>query len=347
MGTVGRKSDAIGVYLTGAASEGAAQSDPAACLGGFRSSSLAVLRGAFVDGTPANVYVERATGDNTGIGLLAASGPDEVTWTPPDGTTSTAVEIPNGESRVVGDGDDYLVLTRTSASPMYGDGTIRVLDVFNDAMGFDDVEDAERQAGSVKYRAMMLRAIGLGVIDLWAYVTPLGSACDTDVARLGASGSGTITTTDDTDDWDDDDGYGRSGFAQVRESDGTLREIVYYSARVGGTLTVPAAGRGLLGTSAGAGDVSDTVTPVPGVRVALERAGGTGAVQVIASDTTAPTGLSWTTALDAADAMDDGAYLAVIGSGRNVGLWVERTVVAGSVASPRRPVKVTIGFTAA
>jgi hypothetical protein len=125
---------------------------------------------------------------------------------------------------------------------------------------------------------------------LIAYIGTLGTQRVSAGGQLGASGSGTITISRrflrlaDT------------GFCHVKTSGGSTREIVYYSSRTGTVLTVPTAGRGLLGTSRrgrcehrharrGAGD--------PHRQGSACRSSTTGNAQTIANEGTAPSGITW------------------------------------------------------
>ena len=93
------------------------------------------------------------------------------------------------------------------------------------------------------------------------------------------SGSGTITTATASGfaDWPS------QGWARIKTSGGTLREIVYYTSRTATSLTVPSAGRARLGSSAAAGSATDTVDAVPGLRIGLEALGSEGTIQTVAS----------------------------------------------------------------
>lgn len=85
------------------------------------------------------------------------------------------------------------------------------------------------------------------------------AAITTDDGQLGDSGAGTISTTGDFD--AAGDVWPASGYAQVLNSSGALRETIYYSSRTSTALTVDANGRAQLGTSADAGESDDTVVP--------------------------------------------------------------------------------------
>ena len=163
--------------------------------------------------------------------------------------------------------------------------------------------------------------------SLKAYLATLGTQRTSDSAQLGAAGSGTITTTGSFSDWTE------TGFCRITQSGGTLREIVYYSSRTATSLTVPAAGRGLLGTSAGAGGATDLLDAVPGIRIGKEAPTGSstaGNAHTIANENTAPTGITWNTGITSASGVDIGNLAA----GAIYFLWIHRAITVGHIAAP-------------
>ena len=200
---------------------------------------------------------------------------------------------------------------------MYGNTLIKVTDLYDQLWGFDDVTDAKRTAGDDYYRGAMLRNTSTAdpaeYIKIW--IGTLATQATTDTTQLGGSGSGTIATTGSFADWS------ASGYAHVRNSGGTTQEIVFYTSRTSTVLTVPAAGRALLGTSATAGGATDTVDEVPGIRIALENV-GSNKIQTIADEFTSPTGRTWSTAITAAT----GLAITSLARETNYGLWVHRQI---------------------
>jgi hypothetical protein len=164
------------------------------------------------------------------------------------------------------------------------------------------------------------------VAGVTAYVGLLGTTQVSNGGQLGASGSGTITTTGTFADWP------ASGFCHVKSNVPATREIVYYSSRTNTQLTVPSAGRGQLGTTAAAGAATDTVEAVPGIRLAKEApsAQPSGNFQTIANENSAPTGVTWSTGTTKAT----GVVVGDLAASNQYGLWVHRAVVAGAVAEP-------------
>lgn len=334
MADVQTRADQVRVYLTGAANDGGTQADANAALGAYRSSteleSLAAVVTNEIDGLTVD-FVAGANG--TGAGTLTAASANTVTWTPPGGSAGSAVTITNGQSKVVeGGGADgpkkYIRISRSSGADLTGAATVTLSDVMNNAVGLDNVPSAEATAGDDEYRCVCFRNehATMPATLLKVYIVTLGTQRTSDAAQLAASGADTIETTGSFADWP------TSGYAHVKTSAGATREIVYYASRTDTVLTVPAAGRGLLGTSAAAGAADDTVDAVPGIRIAKEAPTGsttTGYAQTIADEDSAPTGRTWNTGLTGATGVDIGTLVA---AGGLQFLWVHRQIPAGATA---------------
>lgn len=263
------RADALRLYLTGAATNGGYQSDSDLALGHYRSSVEAEFLGVAADGLAANLTIEYASGGNgTGTGALACTGDNTLTWTPPGGTVGPAVTIASGETKIIeGENpDQFLRVTRTSAVALTGTASVTLTDVFNNVVGMDNVAGGEALTGATALRALCLRNLsGSDVLSVRAALGTLATQRVSGAVQLAASGAGAIQlTTGNFDDWPD------TGWCLVRTAGGAVREAVYYTARTSTELTVPAAGRGLLGTSATAGEATDTLDAIPGYRVAFE-----------------------------------------------------------------------------
>src|SRR5207253_209091 len=120
--------DSIGVYRSGVAADGDAQSDPNASFGNHRAGTEVVELGVTRTSAISNVTINFVAGANgTGNGTLTASGDDELKWTPPGGTQGAAVTILNGETKILeggaGEPSKYIKVTRTSASNLSGTET--------------------------------------------------------------------------------------------------------------------------------------------------------------------------------------------------------------------------------
>jgi len=320
------RADSLRIYLTGAASDGGTQADPNASLGHYRAATELEGLSDVITSPIANITVDYIAGDNgTGTGSLTASSSDELQWTPPapNDTQGDPVEILDGESKILEGGaadgaNQYIRVTRTSATALTGTASIAIDDPLNRL--WDNVTSAEASAGDAEYRALMLKNESADVVgSLKVYLATLGTQAASDVAQLASSGSGTISTGDDLSDWPE------SGFVRITTSGATLREICYYSSRTATDLTVPTAGRGLLGTSAAAGAADDTLDAVPGIRIAKE-APSSSHIQTIANESAAPTGVTFNTGIVAGTGLSIGD----LNPGDMYGLWIHRAIPAGA-----------------
>lgn len=336
------RADSIRLYFSGAASNGGAQAAADACLGNYRSSTLAVFHDAVITNPIANVTVDHVSGANAeGSGTITALTVNTLAWTPPGGAQGPAVTIANGETKILegsGQPGQFVRVTRTSATDLTGAATLALTYKYNDVTGFDDVSSAEAAAGDNEYRALFLFNESVSQVkNVKVYLNLLGTSQVSGAAQLGASGAGSITLSVGTfDDWPD------SGFCRVETSGGTLREIVYYSSRTSTTLTVPSVGRGVLGTAAAAGGATDVVMAVPGIRVASE-APVSNAIQTIADENTAPTGVTWSTAVAKATGVNVGDMAAAA----IYGIWIQRVVTVGAVSEAEVLQNLAIAFDAA
>jgi len=340
--------DSIRMYLTGAASDGAAQADSDLSLGKYRSSSEVTHLGATVTNPIANVTVAFASGSNgPGAGTLTASGVNELKWTPPGGTIGAGVTIANGETKILegGGGETwkFIRVSRTSVDDLAGTATVTLAETFNNVIGFDNVSSAEQAAGDVEYRCFCLKNESASEAkNIVAWIGQLGTQRVSGTAQLGAAGAGTITiAAGDFSDWPS------SGFCRIETSAGVLREIVYYSSRTSTSLTVPAAGREQLGTSAAAGAATDKIYAIPGIRIGLDapdaQPDGTFVDNTGAGEGAAPGGVTFSSAITQAT----GIAVGDLAAGYIYGIWIERTVVAGATAEAANLKKIELGFDAA
>jgi len=333
--------DALRFYLSGASSHEGAQTDPDAAIGNYRGTTEWTVLSQSVASAIANVTIAHVAGANgEGAGTLTASGASELKWTPPGGTLGAGVTIANGETKILEGGTDtdkYVRVTRTSAAALSGTATVTLTDTLNNAVGLDDVSSAEAAAGDDEQRGLYVKnesTVAVTLVKAW--VKTIGTQRVSAGSQLGASGAGTLAVTAGTlADWDG--GSDTGGFCRIEESDGTLREIVYYSSRTATELTVPAAGRELLGTSAAAGAAADLVYCVPGIRLSFETPSHatTGYIENCATESAIPTagGIAWSTAISAATA---GCSLATLAAGNHHGLRIRRAIPAGMVGSAER-----------
>lgn len=327
MATAYTKADALGLYFSGASLAGGAQSRDALCLGGYRSSTEVKRRGFIVRGGGLNVLrIDWISGSNaSGDGLLKGNGSSGVAWQSSAQASITPITIANGETKLVESASTVqcIRVTRMSSNSLRGLLQVAVVPVFNDLLGFDNISSADATAGKANYRAGFIRNhSGSTVTGIKVWIKTLGTQRVSGTAQLGASGSGTIetATANGFADWP------TSGWCHIKNA-GTTREIVYYTSRTSTSLTVPSAGRARLGTSAGAGAATDTIDAVPGIRVGLE-APSSNAIQTIASETTAPTGITWNAQTTSAA----GLSIASLAASADYGLWIHRDTPAGLYA---------------
>ncbi len=322
------RADSLRLYLTGAAADGGDQSDPAASLGNFRSNA-AETHFTYTQSNPiSNVVIEFISGAHAeGNGTLIAVGDDSLAWTAPGGVQGAAVTIADGETKLLESfaaPGKYLVVSRISADPLSGVATVSLSIIYNNATGFDNVSAAEASAGDVTYRALMIRNNSeIEVNNLIVSLVSIGTSRISAAAHLPASGAGSIDlSAGDYSDWPD------SGFCRIEDVAGELREIVYYASRTDAALTVPTAGRGLLGTAEQLGDSSDLLHAVPGSRFAVEPPAADSAISSIGDESVQPLDLIWSTAITKAAGLEIGT----LAPGAAYGIWIERVVVANSTS---------------
>lgn len=336
------RADSIRFYLTGATSQGGAQTDPNLSLGGYRSGSQVTLMGFSIANAISNISIDDVSaGNSVGEASLTASGVDTIQYTAPGGSIGAAVEILNGETKIIEDANDpsaFVRVTRTSADDLTGTATLTLVNAFNNVIGFDDVTDTELTAGHIDYRCICMKNVSDSVVkNLKVFIGLLGSQVDSDTAQLGASGAGTLAPTSTN-----FVGWPDSGFCRIEDQSGTLKEIVYYGARSTTELTVDADGRAQFGTSETTGASTDVLYPIPSIRIA-EELPSSNQVQTIADEVTVPTGLTFVAPITAANAIDFGD----LDPDEEIMLWLERNVVAGGSSSPSVRNLIEVTFSAA
>lgn len=327
--------NALQAHLSGAASDGAYQANPDTSLGGYASS--VEVPGLVPSGSFTGVtidYVASYNDETAGPGTLSAPTTTSLTWTRPGGATpGPAVTISPGIQIMLEDGEDasaYILVTPSVSSVSVGSSNIDLSAPLNSVIGFPDATPAETTSGKVSYRCIFVKNSSVApLLNLYAYIGMLGTAAVSNASQLGASGAGTVGGAPTAfADWP------ASGFCRIETSGGTLREIVYYESRTDAALNIFAGagahsnGRGVLGTSASAGQNNDVCYPVPGIRIAGETPGTGNVVQLIASETTAPSGRTWKTGINPAG----GVNIGTVNSNAEYAIWIEQTIVAKSVA---------------
>lgn len=337
MSDVHTRGDALHVYLSGAASDGGSQPTPDLSLGAYRSSTESQPLGIICTSLPANLTVDFASGENgAGAGTLTVKGVSSIAYTPPGGTEGDTVTIANGETKVCEGGgtagkNKFIRVTRTSAADITGGpATVTLAVIYNSLVAMDNITGAEQATGKTAYRAVFVKnvsAIAMPILNVW--LKDLGAVTHATVNASGYAASGAVnivrkTGSFSTDAWPD------SGFV---ENDDT-GEVMYYASRTATALAVAASGRDVWTDVGGgaAGDENDVLTPIAGIRIAKEAPNvqPDGYVQTIASEYTAPTGLTWKHghADDDADRIQVGSLTA----GYIYAVWVARKIIAGATA---------------
>lgn len=174
------RADSLRVYLTGAASDGAAQTDPDLSLGGYRSATEAIGLGVIAGAQIRPLRVDHASAANgVGTGTIRVSDANTITWTPPGSTVGAGVTISNGQSKIVEGSSPYsfVRVTRVSADNLADIMDLTLVDSMNNAIGGDNVTSAEATAGVTNYRGVMLyneSAFYVDSIKVWVVAPASG-----------------------------------------------------------------------------------------------------------------------------------------------------------------------------
>jgi len=183
MATVDTGVDALQAFLTG----GASNDDPTASLGGAIStltrarqlgmgwlvaSGSSPIPGVRID------YVFGACGG--GEATLEASAADEtLTFTAPGDTAGTAVEIAEGESKIIPSGTSGKAIRvyREADLRFSGTVTLSLVKSMNGLLGMADLTSAQRSAGRTTYRAFGFSVPGTSdVTELKLWLPPVTGA---------------------------------------------------------------------------------------------------------------------------------------------------------------------------
>lgn len=331
-------------WYTGAASNGAAQSSQSASLGGYRSSTEAERVGTLYQSGIAGLSVDMASRDNMAgpFGVLKADpGTGTLSYRLGGNAAGASVAIANGETKTVkaNNAAAWLRVTRNSATNLSGECVIRFHDQFTNVFAMSDAAEAQSAAGGSRYRAVGC-VFGVDADNIKFWNGTLATQAVSSSAQLSGAGAGTIGgATDCFIDWP------QQGWACVR-SGLTVKEVAYYSSRTDSVLTVPALGRGRLNTSATAGAATDTVDAIGPYRLAWETAvpATGGAVQTIANESSAPTGVSWSAGMTAATGVGPGGVML---NGTQGALWLHRELPAGVSGFSRHECRIQYSFTIA
>lgn len=157
------RADALGIYLTGAASDGGEQRDPAASLGGYRAGwEVKGLSAIAIRNIPALVIENTTPANGEGTGQITINGDGDLVFTPPGGAAGDPVTIAAGERKFL-EGADNAKGIRVFRSPDFAFSGIMEMqfrEPMNGVLSMEDVPDAERIAGEQYYRAFAIYAHG-------------------------------------------------------------------------------------------------------------------------------------------------------------------------------------------
>lgn len=308
MATARTKSDSLGFY----------HSDPAG-LGGIRAD-LELRTMDFIVSNPIGPVIVQYVTSKSGPGTatIRAASTSTLAYTAPGDTEGTAVSVPANTAVLLESG------TAGKACRVYRDsvysaddlGGVMSLDLMRQYNNVIAGDNATESAGNWYGCYYICNHSAASITGVSLSPAVLGTQRTSDSAQLSGSGAGTITTTGSLSDWP------TSGWCHVRTSGGTTKEVVYYTSRTSTSLTVPAAGRGLLGTSATAGSGTDTITGVSPIRIWAETPAA-GAVQTIADHSTAPSGASWSFS----------ESVGTLAAGEERAVWVHRHLPAGATVN--------------
>lgn len=219
----------------------------------------------------------------------------------PPGTTTQVLEAKGNPTQFL----------RVTATPPFPPGHSKI--ILTEPQGFADTLSADAITGLNQYRSTVLQNVSAGpVTNISRSLTALGTSQVSDVAWLSASAvAGHLRTSGSFVTWP------TSGWCRIDLSDGTLREIIYYSSRTATVLTV--ASRERFRTVATEGLSTDVLNAIPGVVIGLDING----VQDNGSTVPLlPTNVVWfSKTLSIPD-------LAV---GKQIGLWIWQEIPAGAI----------------
>lgn len=157
------QADALGLYLSG----GLTNADPAQSLGGAMSAFEWRGMGAVISSTIPAIIIEAISPENgEGAATIAITGASLV-YTPPDGLAGGAVSIAEG-ARAVLTGTDtskWVRVYRETGGTFSGEMSLTLVYAMNGVVAMTDADDAERQAGSTRYRCIILKAHGTEDVD--------------------------------------------------------------------------------------------------------------------------------------------------------------------------------------
>lgn len=325
MASLGTYGDSLRICWTGERG-GADAYDPAASIGGERLGETVHVK-AIID-NPIPPIRLRGFGalTATGTGYLTSVDADSLSYSAPGDDYGAAVTIANGETALLvsADGESTLRVERVSADDLGGTATLTVIPQTGGALGMSNITRTQMNAGEDYYRALMLHNAGtVQITNLKLWVNPLSSAFATDVQQLPSSVSAGVSYQIETGTANAFADWPSAGWANIYDTTGgTVREVVYYYARTSVRLYVTGVdSTGRLGTTHSAGASNDTITLVPGIRIAKETP-SSGSIQRVADQYNAPTGLTWDVGTSSAEGLSEATFAA----DAELGLWIHKEI---------------------
>lgn len=273
------------------------------------------------------VHAAHFNGEGTGT-VRYYDATTSLTWQPPGGVEGAEVDVSglSDGDRVVltsGDGDSavarsqFLRLERTAAALPSGDE--------EDDLSLDLVPTSfvarltgtETAAGVVLYRPVAVRNAGATtILGVRAYAaTPSPDASSTTLTEDLGTGAGTLEADDLT-------GWGTSGFVLNVTKD----DVRYFHSRSGNSASVFSPGSGIRGKTAVAWDEDDELVAYPWFDLGLDAPGASSVFEDPASETTAPSGVTFTCPTTAADGLSIGDMAA----NAVHCIWLRFTIPAGA-----------------
>lgn len=340
MTAINTKADSLRRLLTGATSDGGAQTDPNLSLGGYRSNTrdagLVIVHPNDIASLTIDYMSESCL---AGIHTLTIDSSEVITFTPSGGVAGDGVTLTSGETAMIesSDPNKYVIITRNDAVTLiadsYGEG---VLTATNTLVAMGDVHTSEGIVGSSTFRAMALHNPTTSAINDVMVSTAIPSTTGTLTGTaLGVSGAGhlavhTVMESNPLNGWPS------SGFVLITASDLSATEVVYYKSKTNVypniQLEIDATCRGLLGSTPMESFSGDTISLVQGLRLGLE---ASYPAQVIANQHTAPESVVMSY---------NDLTVGTIGAGETKVLWIERVIAPNSVSVPAQMAQIDLTF---
>jgi len=247
----------------------------------------------------------------------------EATWTPPGGTEGARVDITNlstdEEFTLVGGGtgqsntSKYCVMKRNASAFPGSDQSDTIVLTRPLGVFVSPITGTEAESGITIYRPVGLINVHASgsLYDLKCYL-PNPYADDGAVASTVASGSpGGIGTGADTLEVTDATNWPDSGWIAKIDGAGTVQDIRYCYNKSGNEYSVMNPAGGMRGYTAAAWNAGDNIIPCPWMDIGLDAPLNMGSpdLQLFedpATESTAPSGVTFTTPMNTTDALSIG-----------------------------------------